>query len=297
MSAPRRTAAIISLCALALSAAPTVSGASQVTECGQFTAYTAPDPLGPTDGSLQLGQLPVWTIAADATLTPPVETTMPTQLGGNVTCVRIDLDDDDVVTGLAIAPQGSMAGAVTYDTGSDSYLFDDRLQLPGFVLDLYPGLQALFKGSADAGTNLFITFEVDPTTAVLAALTGDAGYCGAAGIDGDGNGTIGDAIIPAALLDAGDTERLTDAGAHDACATVHAEGTLDPNTGELTLDTDVTIDLDASTVPTAPPTSITASDDATRPQPDAGWLWSVFLLAAVTLLARARRPRGESSTD
>ena len=47
-----------------------VAAASSVVECGQLTGYAAPDPVGPTNGSVQLGLTDTWTILADATLSP-----------------------------------------------------------------------------------------------------------------------------------------------------------------------------------------------------------------------------------
>ena len=43
-------------------AAASVVAASSSVECGQLTAYTAPDPAGPTDGNVQLGLSAPWDV-------------------------------------------------------------------------------------------------------------------------------------------------------------------------------------------------------------------------------------------
>ena len=198
-----------------------------------------------------------------------------------MTCVRIDLDDDDVITGLAIAPRGPSPALSTYDSGSDSYLFDDRLQLPGFVLDLYPGLQALFKGSATLGPTCSSPSRWIRPPAILAALTADAGYCGSAGstVTGTAPSATPSSRRPSSTPR---LDRLAGAGSLDACAIRPCGGHARPEqrrTDALTRTSP--IDLDASTTPTAPPTSIAAT--ALRPARSRTRVgcWSVFLLGAV----------------
>ena len=89
------TAAAIALLALV---PVSVSAASSVVECGQLAAYTAPDPLGPTDGSIQLGLSDTWTINADATLSANAATALPSGSGNGPTCLAMDLDGSGHVT-------------------------------------------------------------------------------------------------------------------------------------------------------------------------------------------------------
>lgn len=287
MSTNRRLA---TLTIIALFAAPTAMAASQITECGQFPTYTAPDPLGPTDGSLQLGQLPAWTIADDATLVPPADAVLPSLSGGGaVTCLQIDLDDDGVITSIALVGEGTIEGLVEFDSGLDAYLFDDRLRLPTFVTDLYPGLGALFGPSASAGSVLRVTFLLDASNGVITGISGRTVVCGPPAVDGGGNGVLGDAVIPSVVLDADDLAALTDPAAIDACATIETAGTVDPGNGDLDLVTDVAIAIDAA--PTAPPTSMATPAAGASPGNGFGWALVIGIFGASLALASVRRPR------
>jgi hypothetical protein len=291
MSTHRRLAALATLSIVALFAAPSALAASQITECGQFPAYTAPDPLGPTDGSLQLGQLPAWTIADDATLVSPADTVLPSLSGsGAVTCLQIDLDDDSVITSVALVGEGTIEGHVAFESGLDAYLFHDRLMLPTFVTDMYPGLGALFGPSAAGGSVLRVTFLLDASNGVITGISGRTVVCGPPDVDGDGNGLLGDAVIPSAVLDADDVAALTDPAAIDACATIETAGTIDSGTGELDLVTDVAIAIDAA--PTAPPTSSSGpATGSSTPDNGLGWVFVVVIFGVSLVLASVRRPR------
>lgn len=270
--------------------APAALAASQIVECGQYSEYTAPDPAGPTVGSLRLRSLPAWTIDPNATITPPADTNLPTLLTGVPTCLRLDLDDLGVITALEFVPEGTIEGPVTFDGGGSLYVLDERITTPTFVTDAYPALFAVFDGSLQAGTDVSVTLLVDPVTGVMAGLEGTARYCGIGSIDGDGDGRIGDSMIPAAALDAQDVKRLGNAGSRRVCATIQFQGTLDTGTGALDLTSEVTIDVAA--VPTAPPTSIAGSS---RLRPDAGdalgWVVLSFAFSGSLILASARRSR------
>ena len=145
------TAAAIALLALVPAS---VSAASSVVECGQLAAYTAPDPLGPTDGSIQLGLSDTWTINADATLSANAASALPSGSGNGPTCLAMDLDGSGHVTSLDFSPTGSLSGHVAFDSGSGYYILAGRLIVPTFVTDANPGLAALFVPSYQAGSVL-----------------------------------------------------------------------------------------------------------------------------------------------
>ena len=287
----RRSVAIAATFLLAgLIPAPVVLAASQIVECGQYSEYTAPDPAGPTDGSLRLRSLPAWTIDPAATIAPPADTSLPTLLTGIPTCLQLDLDDLGVITAVAIVPQGTIEGPVEFDSGGSQYVLDERITTPTFVTDTYPVLFALFDGSFQAGTDASLTLIVDLGTGFMAGLEGTARYCGLGSVDGDGNGLIGDSTIPAAVLDAQDVKRLGNAGSRQVCATINVTGTIDTGTGALDLTSEVTIDVAAT--PTAPPTSIVGASSL---RPDArnalGWVVLLLVFGGTLTVASARRSR------
>jgi hypothetical protein len=269
---------------------PGAAQAAVVDECGQLTGYTAPDPLGPTDGSLQLGLLDPWTVLATATVSPAAAAVLPGMVNTGPTCVRIDVDDDGNISSLDFAPTGTISGPVDFDSGSGFYLFDDRLIVPDFITDANPGLAALFVTSYQAGTTVTVTFTVDTSTGAFTGVDGTAAFCGQGSVTAGGDGQVGDAIIPAAVLDATDIDRLEGAGSRETCATVQTSGTIDSGTGALDLDTDVEIDVAAAGVTvTPPPTSTLAPQPAPSSMPTA-LAWLIVAAAAGVLVPLFRRP-------
>jgi hypothetical protein len=270
-----------------LGAGPAAAASSTV-ECGQLSAYTAPDPLGPTDGSLQIGTLPTWDVIATATVSPAATAALPSIVNSGPTCLALDLDVDGNVTAIDFAASGTITGTVAFS--DPYYLFDDRLIIPTFITDANPGLAALFVTSYQAGTSLTVTFTVDTETGAFTGFDGTAKFCGKAKVTADGDGQVGDAIIPASVLDATDLAAIAGAGAAQACATVHAIGTIDPDSGGISITTDVTIKVAAATVPTAPPTSIAGAvrDDTTVHGLDVLVLGLAFVSAIAVAMRRFR---------
>jgi MYXO-CTERM domain-containing protein len=276
--------------ALLLAAIPaSVAAASSIVECGQVSAYTAPDPIAPADGSLTVGLLPAWTIAADATLSPAAEANLATVGNGGPTCVGMDLDDGGVITAIDFAAQGDIDGAVVPDSGIGGYVFADRLLVPTEVVEAYPGLAGLFTTSAAAGTDLLITFFIDVATGQFTGFSGHAAFCGAGDLAGNGDGLVGLAAIPVALLDADDTAALGDADLAQVCATVDSEGVVDTeNQGQFS----VTGEVEISLVPQAPDTSTGASKDAPGPGPSPALLGLLLVGLLVLASTRHRTDRG-----
>jgi hypothetical protein len=287
-----RAGALVGLLAVAaLVPTGTVQAASTIVECGQLSGYTAPDPAGPTDGSVQLGLLSPWTINADATISANAASVLPTAVNDGPTCLDLDLDDSGNVTALDFSPTGTITGHVSYDSGSGFYLFADRLIVPDFITDTYPGLAALVVTSYQAGTTLTMQFTVDTTTGAFTGFDGSGSFCGRGRMTSGGGGKVGNAIIPAAVLDATDIRRLETAGTRHTCASVQSIGTISGE-GAIDITTDVDIAVAAAGATVTPPPTSTAPEDRPAPassQPALVWLGIVFLIAAFVLTLRTRR--------
>ncbi len=280
--------AFVSAVVLFVLAPTAVSAASSSVECGQLTGYTAPDPSGPTDGSLQLGLTSPWVVLATATVDPAAAAALPPLVNSGPTCLALDFDDDGAVTAIAFAPTGTLEGTVTFDSGTGFYLFEDRLIVPTFITDAYPGLAALFVTSYQAGSTLTVTFTIDPTTGGFTSFDGVAAFCGTGSVTAGGDGQVGDAIIPAAVLDADDLAALEGAGTRRTCASIHSTGTIEPQTGNIVTATDVTIAVAAPGVRVTPPPTDTEASNVTVASPGSGpvgWL-SIVLLVAMAFVAR-----------
>ena len=162
------------------------------------------------------------------------------------------------------------------------------------MTDATPALAALFVTSYQAGTELTVTFTVDGTSGQFVAFDGTAAFCGTGSVTSGGDGQVGDAIIPAAVLDDEDLEALEGAGSRQTCATVHATGTINPNNGEIDTTTDVDIDVAAAGVTVTPPPTSTM-DAAAAPAPGSaapGLAWLIVVLAAsFVVAARSRSAR------
>src|SRR3954463_1171028 len=104
MPRPRRYArryatALLLAGAVALTQAASSLAASGATvECGQLSAYTAPDPVAPASGSITIGLLPAWEIVASATVSSAAATALPTVVNSGPTCISMELDGDGKVT-------------------------------------------------------------------------------------------------------------------------------------------------------------------------------------------------------
>ncbi len=284
------TSAIALLIGAAL-AAP-VAAASTTVECGQISGYTAPDPSGPTDGSLTIGLMTPWVIAPDATVSAAVAANLPNIVNSAPSCLTVDFDDGGIITAMDFAPEGDISGSVVFDSGFDGYIFDQRLLVPTFVTDQYPGLEAIFATSAAAGTDATVTFTVDVTTGVFTGIDARAAFCGKAHVKSNGDGVVGKATIPASVLDATDTSRLKGAGSRNTCASVRSQGTPDPQTGNIALTTNVTIKVAAAGVTlTPPPTStITVATAPVEPRSPLPFI-AIFALVIVAVGASLQRTR------
>ena len=274
---------LLSLAAV-LGFVPAAAAATTV-ECGQLIAYTAPDPVAPADGSLTFGLLAPWTIAADATLSPQVVANLASVAGTGPTCLTVDRDAGGVITTLDFASSGSITGPVVYSGTLPGEVLADRLLIPTFITDAYPGLAAVFVTSEHAGTAATATLDVDTETGRITAVEAVAHFCGAADLATNGDGRIGAATIPAAVLDASATTKLRRANGEHGCADVDTRGTID-GSGNLSLTTRVVIALAAEASP--PNTAAAASrPPAVALDPRLG----AVVLVAIGAFALALRPR------
>ena len=91
-------------------AATSVVAASSSVECGQLTAYTAPDPAGPTDGNVQLGLSAPWDVLATATISAAAESALPTLVNNAPTCLALDFDNSGKVSAIDFARLGDDHG-------------------------------------------------------------------------------------------------------------------------------------------------------------------------------------------
>ena len=275
---------------IAASVALTQAGSSLATpgptvECGQLSAYLAPDPLGPTPGSVTIGALTPWEIVPTATMSANAASALPTIVNSGPTCLSMELDVDGKITSLDFAAQGDISGGVIFDSGSGFYQFANRLIVPNFITDTYPGIAALFVTSYQAGTQLSVTFTVDLTTGSFAGFDGHAAFCGNAAVTGGGDGKVGDAVIPAAVLEPADTAALQTANGTEVCATVHSVGVVIPNSeGQIQVQADVVI----TPVP-APPSTSTVAPSTTGDGRALATMLLILVLAAASLAATRRR--------
>jgi hypothetical protein len=220
-----------------LASAPVVVAASSIVECGQVVAFTAPDSGTATDGSLTLGILPAWVIDADAVIGTSAAAVLPSFAGSGPSCLTLDLDGAGAITALDFAAEGTLTGPVVVDSGLGGFVFDDRILIPSFITDAYPGLAAVFATSAATDAKPTATFFVDTSTGQFTGFDARAAFCGDGDLAGNGDGLVGAAKVPAAVLDAADIAILKAANGDEVCASIHAIGTIGGS--GLSIDTDV----------------------------------------------------------
>jgi hypothetical protein len=205
----------------------------------------------------------------------------------------IDLDDDGIITALEFAPQGDVAGAVVFDSGLGGYIFADRLLVPTFITDAYPGLAVIFVTSAEAGTNASATFSVDVSSGQFTGVDAQAAFCGPGDLASNGDGIVGDATIAASLMDASAAAVLAGADGRNACAQVRTQGTIDSGTGDISTTTDVTITVAAAPrVRITPPPTSTMGAATEGPAPTVPVEYLVLITATVTVILLGAQRRG-----
>jgi hypothetical protein len=288
--------AIVAMFAILFNA-PAAMAASHRVECGQVTAYVAPDPSGPTNGQLTLGLLSPWTVAADAIVSSDVVAQLPSLVNNSPTCVEFDQDGSDVITTLAFTDHGVINGHVAYESSFDGYVLADRLMLPTSVLSSLPGLGVLFVASADAGTPLSLALQTDLANGQITGFDGHAAFCGKAHIKSGGDAVVGKATIAAAFLDPGDVARINGAGSRKVCATVESIGAVS-NSGPPDIQTTVVLSVAAAAGATVtPPPTSTVDVSGTASSADGGLAVLALLTVFSVALAGAMRRRPSRSGD
>ncbi len=281
--------AIVAVLAL-LSNAPAAMAVSHRVECGQVSAYTAPDPSGPTTGALTIGLLTPWTIAADATISPAVVAANLPSGGGDVTCFGVDVDGTGAITSLEFASQGTISGHVAFDAVNDGYVIANRLELPTSVLTQIPGLGVIFTTTMQAGTSATLTINVDTASGQVTGFVGHSAFCGKAHIAAGGDAVIGAATVAAAFLDAGDVAQINGAGARKVCATIQSIGAVS-NSGPPDVQTSVVLSVAAAAgaTVTPPPTSTGTATAPTTSTSGVGEAVGLLAVFSLTLIGGLRR--------
>jgi len=224
-------AALVSLIGTA-----TVAAATTTTECGLFRDYVAPDPLGPTDGSISFGLSgSPEVIAADATLVPPVDTNLSGLTGGAPTALSV-VRDAGSITSLAFAASCVLDGDVIFvpdlfGPGTDGYTVDDRLVAPVDLMAINDGLAALIPTAAANATPLSIEFTIDLSTGTPSAFHAEVTLIGDVQPKPNGDMLIGQARLPSSVISDEARDLLGQARHLGVPATVQVTGQGAPNQG------------------------------------------------------------------
>jgi hypothetical protein len=276
-------ASLVALTALIL--AGPAAAATTTVECGLFRDYVAPDPLGPTTGSISFGLLGApETIAADATLTPPADTNLASLTGGVPTALTV-VRDAGVITSLSFATSCTLTDDVAFvddlfGPGADGYVVGDRLVAPISLLDIHDGLSALIPTAAANGVPLTLIFSIDTSMGTPSAFDAQLTLVGEVELEGDGDILIGAARLPNSVISNQARGLLAEAAELGVEATVVVIGEGGPDAGSpggvaMAISLDVSFEAPAPppSEPTVPDTSMLGA--AARPTP---WLLGALLL-------------------
>lgn len=265
--------ALITISALALSTS-SVAAVDTALECGLFRDYSAPDPIAVTAGSITFGlNGSPEAIAADATLVPPTDSALPSLQGGVPTCLTVTRDAG-VITSLAFAASGTVSGSVVlvadlFGPGQDAYVIADRVFSPVDAVTANPELAALIKTSADSGSTLSITFQIDLSSGVPTGFTATTSLSGAVVFLPNGDIKVGAATLPNSVIAAAARASLESAAGFGvpAAVVVNGLGTLDQGgAGGVAIAISLTVTF------TAPPVAKPAPTATPSPAPSAAEL-------------------------
>ena len=221
---------------LSLLGAATTAAATTTTECGLFRDYVAPDPLGPTDGSISFGLSgSPEVIAADATLVPPADTNLASLGGGAPTALAVTRDAG-VITLMAFVTACIIEGDVVFvpdlfGPGADGYTVNDRLVAPVDLMAINDGLAALIPTAEANGTTLAIDFTIDLSTGAPSAFDAEVTLVGEVTFQSNGDVMVGDARLPASVVGGKARHRLDQARELGVPATVVVIGDGAPDQG------------------------------------------------------------------
>ena len=281
-------------------------GGTFTVEGGAYFDFVAPDPLGPTDGTIRFGfSGAAETIAADALLVPPADTNL-AFLGGAPTCLGVTREGG-VITGLEFVAECNVGGTVTrvddlFGPGGDAYLIADRVAAPADLVEGSPPFATLIGIPAAAGTNLDLAFVVDLTTGIPSSFIGQTSAIGPVTLLAGGDIGVGAATLPNEVIDPdsrADLEEATALGV-DATAAIVGLGTIE-QAGDPTVQILLSVGYTAPTpvptpVPTAAPSADALPDTSTGPAtgiPTLAGILVVVLIGATSaglgLAAQRRR--------
>jgi hypothetical protein len=266
-----------------------LAAATDTLECGVFHDYTAPDPIGDTAGSIAFGLSgPAETIAADAILVPPTDTTLASLQGGAPTALTVTRESG-VITSLAFAASCSISGIPQlvpdmFGPGQDAYVIADRLFVPAQLLDTNTGLSALIKTAADSGSTFTVTFQIDLSSGVPSGFVARTTLSGTVVMLGGGDIGVGAATLPNEVITSAARSDLQAAATLGVPATVTVDGigTLDQSAeGGVS----VAITLSVSFTPPSATPAPTISNTALRVvRESGGWLVPAALVLTASLL-------------
>lgn len=267
-------AGLLALAAIVLPSAALAGGLPVTSiEAGAYFDYVAPDPTGPTDGSIRLGYtVTVETITADAVLVPPADTNLPFFTGGTPTCLSVTRDGG-VITRLEFVAECTVSGAVViaddlFGPGADAYLIGDQLAAPAALVEGDPAFGALIGAPAAAGTTLDVAVHVDVSVGAPTSFDGQTTVSGPAVELNSGDFMVGAARLPSAVIDVASRSALQAAAALGVDATVAITGH-----GVIQLEGDPTMDVTLAVTYVAPtPTPTPTIVPTPTPAPTAGEL-------------------------
>jgi hypothetical protein len=292
MAPPTRRSGLAALAVAALAvtflASGTAAAATTTLECGLFRDFVAPDPLGPTDGSITFGLSGTpETIAADATLVPPADTNLAGLAGGAPTALTV-VRDVGTITSLAFAASCTLSGDVTlvpdlFGPGTDGYTVGDRLFAPVFLMASNDGLATLIPTAEAGGTQLSLAFTIDAGTGTPSAIHAEVRLSGRVRLRTDGDILVGDARLPGSVISDGARDQLREAHRLGVDVTVAVTGEGVPD-GGAPGGVAMAISLGVSfETPEPPPSEVPDTALASPTQPDPAPL----LVAIVALAASA----------
>jgi hypothetical protein len=286
-----------------VNAGPALAGAPADVEAGIFIDYLAPDPGGPTPGTITFGYLgSAEVIAADAELVPPADTNLPFLVGGAPTCLEVSRQAGEI-TRLAFIASCTVSGPVTlvpdvFGPGANAYMTSDRVVTPEAVVLADPAINALMKTTADSGGILSVTFQVDVSFGAPTAFAAMTSIGGPVDIVDSGDVHVGPAVLLAPVIDPASRALLEQADAEDldASVTIEGEGIIDVSgKSQPAVTIALTVTLAAPPDPTPAPSSPallpdTSLVDATGAPPSAE-LVLLVLIAAASAAGAARHAR------
>jgi hypothetical protein len=244
---PRVLATAILIAATAIPALATASlAATDGVACGMVSAYTAPDPATPTDGTITIGLDQVEAIAATATLSANLAANLPAILNSSPTCLAITADSGGIITALDFAPSGTVCGTLELDPSSNFYVVARAFIIPVTLVDSEVAFSALFGVSFASGGEACVTFTVDTTTGAISAFSGTTSVCGAAVAHTDGSLDIGSATVPTGVVSTNGLAAVSiaESAGDDVCADIRSAGTVDTSGGGIVASAEATIGFD-----------------------------------------------------